>query len=87
MGEVAAFGNVIRPATQSGMSEPVKELLDQITPDVLSGEIQGLAIVTVHRDETTSYDMAGIIACRGSIGALEEMKLDMILSHTGREEG
>ena len=86
MSNVATIDGRIRPATQSGMNERVKELLDQLTPDVLSGDIQGLAIVTVHRDETTNYDMAGIIACRGAVGALEEMKLDMVMSHTGREE-
>ena len=65
MNNVATIDGRIRPATQQGVSERVKELLDQLTQDVLSGDIQGLAIVTVHRDETTNYDMAGIIALSG----------------------
>jgi hypothetical protein len=86
MAEVTALHGTIRPVTQQGANELVKDLYDDLADDVASGDIQGIAVITVHRDETTSYDLAGIIACRGAVGALEEMKLDMVMSHTGREK-
>ena len=45
-----------------------------------AGDLKGVVIVRVHRDDCTTSDRGGFLT-RGLIGLLEQTKIDILLEH------
>lgn len=54
------------------------QLLEDFLKDAKLGDITSIAIVAGHHDGCSSYAWSGLINARPIIGAMEEMKFDIL---------
>jgi hypothetical protein len=70
MAEVTALhGGTVK----GSMSQPIPEIVDmaeRLLEAAKSGEVVGIAACMTHRDDCTSYEITGLVQCRGLLGTL-----------------
>lgn len=60
------------------VNETCVELLEELLAQALSGEIVGVAAVSLHFNSGTSWSVAGTVGGYGMVGACERVKLELM---------